>query len=140
MFLLEEMLEHVVRDLLGASAIDLVDFLGVWVVRIKSSELTLLVTKQQQEVRAVTSVHNIQNPLTGVSVNSTWEDDVLNGIQDDGTVGLGCWLSVQTGAWKGKPESTSGSIFMCKRTSLIPDLYPYAEKPDVDEISEAPSS
>ncbi len=96
--LLEEMLKHPVHDLLGSSAIDLVDFFSIWVVGVETTELAFLVTKQQEKVSAITSVYDIEDSFASISVDHSWEDCILNGVQDDGTVGFGCWLTVQMSA------------------------------------------
>ena len=56
---LEEGLEHVIRHLLRPGAVDLVDLLGVRVVRVESSELTFDVAKQKKEMRTIAPVDHI---------------------------------------------------------------------------------
>lgn len=100
--LLEEHLKHFVRDLLGPSAVDLVDLLCVRVVGVKAAELALLIPEQEEEVGAVAPVDDVQDALPCLLVHGPGENDVLNRVQDDRPVGLGRRLSVQPGAYRVK--------------------------------------
>lgn len=57
--LLEERFKHVVGDLLRPRPVDLVDFLGVRVVSVESSELALDITEQQKEVGTIAPVDHV---------------------------------------------------------------------------------
>ena len=95
-YLLEECVKHLVSDLLGPRAIDLVDLLCVGIVSIEASELALLVPEQEQEVGAVAAVNDVQDALPGLLVDGAGVHDVLHGVQDDRAIGLARWLTVQT--------------------------------------------
>ncbi len=60
--------------------------------------LALLVPEEQQEVRTVASVYDVQDPLPGLPVDGAGENDVLDSVQDDGAVRFRSWLAVQSGA------------------------------------------
>lgn len=96
---LEEAVEHLVGDLLGTGPVDLVDLLGVGVVGVEAAELALLVAEEQQEVRAVAPVDDVQHVLAGVAVHGAREHHELDGVQDDGAVRLARGLAVQPRAY-----------------------------------------
>ncbi len=64
-----------------------------------TSHLALLVPEEQQEVRAVAPVDDVEHPLAGLTVHHAGKDDVLHRVEDDGAVGLRGRLSIQSGAW-----------------------------------------
>lgn len=68
----------------------------VRVVAVQGSELTASISKEHQEMFGFTSSDLLQHLLLGVSVHHARKDAVLDGVQEDSTVGLRCWLLVET--------------------------------------------
>ena len=57
-------------------------------------ELALLVAEEEEEVRAVASVDDVEDGLARVLVDDAGEDDVLDGVQDYRPVRLARRLAV----------------------------------------------
>ena len=93
--LLEELLEHVVGDLLGSIAVKFEDLLALRIVRVECAEHALAVAEQDQEVLALGAHDLLQDALLGLAVHHTREDAILDRVQDDGTVGTRSRLLVQ---------------------------------------------
>lgn len=79
----------------GAGAVELHDRLGVGIVAVEGAELAAGVAEQHQEVLGLASRDLLQHFLLGVAVHHAREDAVLDGVEEDAAVGLGCWLLVQ---------------------------------------------
>ena len=94
--ILEKVLEHLIGDLFGARAVDLVDLFGVGVVGVEASELALLIPEQQKEVRTVAAIDDVEDAFAGVAVHFAGEHDELDGVEDDVAVGFGGRFAVKS--------------------------------------------
>ena len=93
--LLEELLKHIVGDLLGSIAVKFEDLLALRIVRVECAEHALAVAEQDQEVLALGAHNLLEDALFGLAVHHTREDAILDRVQDDGTVGTRSRLLVQ---------------------------------------------
>jgi len=84
--------------LFGSSAINLVDLFSIRIESVKTSKLTLLVSKEQQKMRTIATVNYIKDTFAGFPVDGSGEDDVLDSVENDAPIGLGCWFTIKTSA------------------------------------------
>ena len=94
MALLEKGLEHVLRDLFGPGAVDLVDLLGVGIVGVQATKLTFGISEEQEEVGAVAAIDYVKDAISGVGIDDPGEDHVFNGVENDCPIRLDRGLAV----------------------------------------------
>ena len=94
--ILEKLFKHFVRHLLGAGAVDLEDLLCVGVVGVQTSELAFGISEEDEEVGAVASVDLLEHSHPRLLVHHAGEDDMLDRVHDDRTIGLGGRLAVES--------------------------------------------
>lgn len=93
--LLEKFIEHEFVDLTGAGSVKLYYRFIFRPIAVQSTKLATGIAEKNEKMFGLAAVDFVQYLLFGISIDYPGKYTVFNSIQNDPTIGFGCWLFVE---------------------------------------------